>query len=140
MVREESPEAFALRFAEHAVAVELLPVPYGYPLLEALTPVGVLYPFDRGAPPAPTGPVELILHASLASFRYREAPAAVEPLAGGRYRMRGRVLRELEPGFYLLDCDLPMVLASEEPLESGMAVEVISEPPLMAFRLERGAA
>ncbi len=140
MVLEEGPEAFALRFTECAAGVELLPVPFGHPLLEALTPSGVLYPFDRGAPPAPAGPVELILHATLSSFRYLERPAEITALAGGRYRLRGRVLRELEPGFYLFDCGLPLVLACDEPLETGMGVEGTTEPPLMAFRSERGRA
>ncbi|ADR36291.1 hypothetical protein [Oceanithermus profundus] len=138
MAYEEGPEAFAERFAEYAVAVELLPQPFGYPLLEAVTPVGVLYPFDRGAPPSPSGPVELVLHAVVASFRYRKQPPGVQALAGGRHRLCGRVQREIAPGFYLLDCGLPLVLASDEPLETGMEIEVTAEPPLMAFRSEGG--
>jgi hypothetical protein len=120
------------------VGVELLPQPFGYPLLEAITPAGVLYPFDRGAPPAPTGRVELVLHATVEAFKYRQGPVGVHELPGGRYRLNGRVRSELEPGFYLLDCGLPLVLASDEPLEPGMEIEVTTEPPLMAFRMERG--
>lgn len=140
MAYEESPEVFAERFAEHAVGVELLPQPFGYPLLEAVTPAGVLYPFDRGAPPAPTGQVELVLHATVETFKYRQGTPGVRELPGGRYRLRGRVRRELEPGFYLMDCGVPLVLASEEPLEAGMDIEVTTEPPLMAFRKEGGRA
>ncbi len=136
MAYEESPEYFAEHFADHAVNVELLPYPFGYPLLEAITPVGVLYPFDRCAPPAPTGQVELVLHASVESFRYRRHAPGIEELSGGRYRLKGRVQAELEPGFYLMDCGLPLVLASEKPLEEGMDIEVTTEPPLMAFRME----
>ncbi len=136
MTYEESPEAFAERFGDHAVGVELLPQPLGYPLLEAVTPAGILYPFDRGAPPAPTGQVDLVLHATVETFRYRQGASAARPLSGGRYLLNGRVRSELEPGFYLLDCGVPLVLASEEPLESGMDIEVTTEPPLMAFRTE----
>lgn len=135
---EEGPETFGERFAQFALAAELLPQPFGYPLLEVVTPVGVLYPFDRGAPPAPTGKVELILHATVASFRYRKQEPRIQPLAGGRYRLSGRIVREVEPHFYLLDCGVPLLLASEEPLETGMAAVIITEPPLMAFRPEGG--
>jgi len=139
MAFEDSPEVFAERFSDHAVGVELLPQPFGYPLLEAVTPVGVLYPFDRGAPPAPSGKVELVLHATVETFRYSNRPPGVREIAGGRYLLSGRVIRQLEPSFYLLDCGIPLVLASEEPLETAKQVEVTTEPPLMAFRRERGS-
>ncbi|WP_293177435.1 hypothetical protein [Oceanithermus sp.] len=138
MVWEESPEEFWERFREHAVRVELLPQPWSRATLEAVTPAGVLYPFDRGAPPAPVGRVELLLHAVAASFRYRAEPPGLEPLGAGRCRIRGRTLRDLGQGYYLLDAGVPLVLASSDPLEVGLPVEVRTEPPLMAFRNEGG--
>lgn len=59
---EESPEAFYQRFQAHALEVYLFPEPWGSPLVEVLCGEQVVYAFDRGAPPAPTGRVKALLH------------------------------------------------------------------------------
>jgi hypothetical protein len=59
---EESPETFFARFQAHAVEVHLFPEPWGSPLLEVGVGGFILYAFDRGAPPAPTGRVRALLH------------------------------------------------------------------------------
>ncbi|WP_457631116.1 hypothetical protein [Oceanithermus sp.] len=136
MVFEESPEVFWQRYLEHAASVELLPVPYGSPLLEALTPIGPVYAFDRGAPPAPVGRVNVIFAAAVESFRYRSGPARLQPAGGGRTLLAGKILRDLGGGAYLFDAGIPLVLHAAEPLESGAPLEVVAAPPLMLFREE----
>lgn len=139
MVWEESPEAFWERFAEHAVGVELMPLPANAVVLEVVTPQGVLYPFDRGAPPPPSGRAEVVLHAVVSSFRHLTRRPGLQQEEGGRHLVWGRVLRDLGDGFYLVNAGLPLVLASAEPLEVGADLELRTEPPLMAFRDEGSA-
>ncbi len=98
---EESPEEFLRRFLEHRLEVDLLPEPWGSPLLEALTPLGPLYAFDRGAPPAPVGPTPVLLHGVAEWVRPLEGEAYLKRVRD-RYRLGGEA-RELGEGFYLLE-------------------------------------
>ncbi len=133
MAFEESPDTFYQRFSSYAVPVELLPQPYGYPLLEALTPIGVIYAFDRGAPPTPIGRADVLFAATAASFRYRSGRPQLEQLPGGRARLTGKVRERLGTDAFLFDVGIPLVLNSSEPLEVGAALEVLTAPVLMAF-------
>jgi len=133
---EESPDDFWLQFSEFATTVELLPVPYGYPVVEALTSIGAVYAFDRGAPPAPVGRLEVVFAASVDSFRYRNARPGLQPLAGGRTLASGKVLKKLADEAYLFDAGLPLIINSREPLEVGAPIELVAAPPLMLFRNE----
>ncbi|WP_457638342.1 hypothetical protein [Oceanithermus sp.] len=136
MAYEESPEDFWRQFSKYAVAVELLPVPYGYPVVEALTPIGAVYAFDRGAPPTPAGRQEALFAAFVDSFRYRRARPGLHPLQGGRTLISGKVLKKFAEDTYLFDSGLPLILSSGEPLEIGAPIELIAAPPLMLFRDE----
>jgi len=133
---EDSPEVFWQRYGEHAVAVEMLPVPYGYPLVETLTPQGAVYAFDRGAPPSPIGRLNVLFAAAVESFRYRRLPAGLQSYEGGRALLAGRVVRRLSDDAFLFDAGIPLVINSQDPLEVGATLEVITAPPLMIFREE----
>ena len=136
MAFEDSPEVYWQHYGEHAISVEMLPVPYGYPLVEAVTPAGVVYAFDRGAPPAPAGRQDVLFSASVESFRYRQQRPSLRAVEGGRTLLAGKVLRRLSADAYLFDAGLPLVVNSEEPLEEGAALEIVAAPPLMLFRKE----
>jgi hypothetical protein len=129
-VLEESPESFFARFQAHALEAHLLPEPWGSPLLEVLAAGQVVWAFDRGAPPAPTGRVRVLLHGVVREAR----PWAGEPFLereGASYRLGGRAT-PLGEGFYLLETTLPVVVHAETSLPEGVAV--LLWPPLMLFR------
>ncbi len=136
MTVEESPEEFSELFAEYATRVDLLPLPVGYPLLEALTPIGVVLAMDRCAPPAPTGQADVIFHAVCESFSVRGGDKLYRPLPRGASLLRGRVVKALSDVHYLFDVGVHFVLGSYEPLEAGLPLEIRAAAPLMAFRLE----
>jgi hypothetical protein len=87
---EESPETFFARFQAHAVEVHLFPEPWGSPLLEVGVGGFILYAFDRGAPPAPTGRVRALLHGVAREVK----PWEGEELMGPAYRIGGKALWE----------------------------------------------
>ncbi len=134
MPLEDSPETFFQRFAPCRIELRSLPVPAGYPLLELETPEGLLRAMDRGAPPAPRGPVELVLHAVARRFGPAEGPPAIVALAGGRHRFVGRVQAALEEGWYCFSTAVPLVVYSATPLPPSTLLWVESEPPLFAYR------
>ncbi len=136
MAFEDSPDTFWQRFSAFAIPVEMLPVPCGYPLVEALAPIGAVYAFDRGAPPAPVGRLDVLFAAAVENFRYQNEPPRLQALAGGRTLLVGKVLRQLAEETYLFDVGMPLVLSSAEPLETGATLEVIAAPPLMLYRQE----
>lgn len=127
---EESPEAFWGRFREYALEVRLSPEPWGSPLVEVLHGEGVVYAFDRGAPPAPAGRVRALLHGVVAEAKPLEGEAFLRR-EGPRYRLGGRA-RALGEGFYLLEAPVPVLVYGEMPLPE--AAEVLLWPPLMLFR------
>jgi len=133
MAFEEDPDTFYQRFAAYALPVEILPQPYGYSLLETLTPIGVIYAFDRGAPPSPVGHANVLFAATVASFRYRSGRPRLEQLPGGSARLAGKVREKLGEDAFLFDVGIPLVLNSYEPLEVGASLEVVTAPVLMAF-------
>ena len=134
MALEDSPELFFERFAEAAFEAEVLPAPMGYSLLPLALPGGLLFAFDRGAPPAPHGRVTLLLHGVARRHAPEEGPPAAEPLPGGGYRLRGEVTRAFGEGFYLLGSLAPALIYAPVPLELGRRVAVELAPPLMGFR------
>ena len=136
MIFEESPDVFWQRFSEYAITGEILPVPYGYPLLEVITTIGAVYAFDRGAPPAPTGFQEVLFAGAVKSFKNNNEPKGMQQIKGGYSILKGKVLRELEDETYLFDVGILIILNSEEPLQVGVSLEVVIEPPLMIFRKE----
>ncbi len=130
MALEESPETFFHRFQDHALEVHLFPEPWGSPLLEVLVRGQVVYAFDRGAPPAPSGRVRALLHGLVREAR----PLSQDPFLereGPAYRLGGRA-RPLGEGFYLLEGPIPLLVHSETPLPER--AEVHLWPPLMLFR------
>ncbi|MEZ0348716.1 MAG: hypothetical protein ABWJ90_09430 [Thermus sp.] len=127
---EESPETFYARFREHAILAHLFPEPWGSPLLEALAEGVLVYAFDRGAPPAPTGPTRVLLHGVVAEARPLEGAPFLERKKD-RYRLGGEAV-PLGEGFYLLKAPLPVVVHAEAPLPPK--AEVLLHPPLMLFR------
>jgi len=136
MALEDSVEGFWERFAAHAQEWPIAPEPFGSPILELLTPSGILHAFDRGFIPAPRSPVRVVLHGVVESAEPAEA-GGISHLGGGRYELRGRVVRALERGFYLFAVGSPevlFVLASSQPLEAEQPLAVRLAPPLMAFR------
>lgn len=135
VVLEDSAESFWERFSAYAQEWPIAPEPLGSPILELLTPAGVLYAFDRGLTPTPRSPLRVLLHGVVEAVEDTEANG-FSHLGGGRYELRGRVVRGLERGFYLFAVGNPevlFVLASSQPLPPGpLAVRLA--PPLMAFR------
>jgi len=131
---EDSPELFYERFVEAAFEAEVLPVPTGYPVLELALPGGLLFAFDRGAPPAPRGRVRLLLHAVARRHAPEEGPPMAEPIPGGGYRIRGKVIREFGEGFYLVESLAPILIYTPTPLALGRRFGIELEPPLMGFR------
>jgi len=136
MVFEESPESFWGKYAKFAIPVELLPSPYGYALIEALTPLGPIYAFDRGSPPTPVGRHDALFAAHLQKFRIRAAPAGLVMKPKGQLLLSGKIKHQLADGTYLYDIGIPFILNSYERLEPGIGVEVVTAPPLMLFRDE----
>jgi len=131
---EDSPELFLERFAEAAFEAEVLPAPMGHPLLELALPGGLLYAFDRGAPPAPRGRTRLLLHGVARSLGPEPGPPAAEMRPGGGYRLRGAVTRSFGEGFFLLECLAPVLVFSPAPLKLGRSLAIELAPPLMGFR------
>ncbi|TBH21434.1 hypothetical protein [Thermus thermamylovorans] len=127
---EESPESFFARFQEHALVAHLFPEPWGSPLLEVLAEGHLVYAFDRGAPPAPTGKQPVLLHGVVREARPLEREPFLER-EGAAYRLGGRAVF-LGEGFYLLQGPLRVVLHAEVPLPES--AEVLLWPPLMLFR------
>ena len=134
MALEDSPERFFERFAEAAFEAEVLPAPMGHPLLEVAVPGGLLYAFDRGAPPAPHGPVRLLLHGVARSLGPEPGPPAAELRPGGGYRLRGTVTRAFGEGIFLLESLAPVLVYAPAPLELGRPLGLELAPPLMGFR------
>ena len=132
MSLEDSPEAFFERFKEAAFVAEVLPVPWGWPLVEVETPLGPLRAMDRGAPPLKPGNHTLLLHGVVAEISAEKAEGEFfKELKEGAYLFAGPV-RELQPGFYLMRSVVPVLLYSETPLPASPAV--VTHPPLMGFR------
>jgi hypothetical protein len=132
---EDSAEGFWERFSAHAQEWPIAPEPVGSPILELLTPAGILYAFDRGLTPAPRGPLRVLLHGVVEASEHSES-TGLSYLGGGRYELRGQVVRGLERGLYLFAVGRPevlFVLASSQPLPPGL-LAVRLAPPLMAFR------
>lgn len=127
---EESPESFLDRFCAYTVEAYLFPEPWGNPLLEALVQGQVVYAFDRGTPPAPTGLVRVLLHGVVREAKPLEGEVFLER-EGASYRMGGRAT-PLGEGFYLLEGPVRVVVHSHLPLAEG--VQVLLWPPLMLFR------
>lgn len=127
---EESPESFLERFSGHREEVFLFPEPWGSPLVEAKTPAGVVYAFDRGAPPTPTGPLKALLHGVAEEVRPLEGEAFLRR-EGPRYRLGGEAT-PLGGGFYLLEAGVKVVVYWEGPMPKR--AEVLLCPPLMLFR------
>ncbi|ETN89304.1 hypothetical protein AN926_05095 [Thermus scotoductus] len=127
---EESPESFFARFRTYAVEAHLFPEPWGSPVLEAMVQGQILYAFDRGAPPAPTGVVPVLLHGVVRRAKPLEGAAFLER-EGASYRLGGRTT-PLGEGFYLLQAPVPVVVHAEVPLPEE--AEVLLWPPLMLFR------
>lgn len=127
---EESPESFLERFSQHLEEVFLFPEPWGSPLLEVKTPAGVVYAFDRGAPPAPSGPVRALLHGVAEAVGPWEGEAFLRR-EGPRYRLGGRAT-PLGEGFYLLEAGIRVVVYWEGPMPER--AEALLIPPLMLFR------
>jgi len=136
VVFEESPEVFWEKYAEFAVPAELLPFSQGYAVTEAVTPIGSIYAFDRGAPPTPSGHQNVLFAAALESFRVRNTAPGITPLPGGRTLLSGQVRRRLDAVSYLFDAGIPLILNSAEALEDGLGLEIVAAPPLMLFREE----
>ncbi len=134
MALEDSPELFFERFAEAAFEAEVLPAPVGHPLLTLALPGGLLFAFDRGAPPAPHGRVTLLLHGVARHHAPEEGPPTAKRLSGGGYFLRGEVTRAFGEGFYLLESLAPILVYAEAPLELGQQIAVELAPPLMGFR------
>ena len=134
MPLEESPETFYQAHPGCRIELRALPVPAGYPLLELETPAGLLRAMDRGVPPAPRGPIEVLLHAVVHRFGPGQGVPELVPLPGGRYRIGGEVRRVLGEGRYCFLGPVPLLLLSEAPLPQGSPLWIESEPPLLAFR------
>jgi len=127
---EESPETFFARFRAYTVEAHLFPEPWGSPVLEAMVQGQILYAFDRGAPPAPTGVVPMLLHGVVRQAKPLEGEAFLKR-EGASYRLGGRTI-PLGEGFYLLQAPVPVVVYAEVPLPEE--AEVLLWPPLMLFR------
>ncbi|WP_038056141.1 hypothetical protein [Thermus amyloliquefaciens] len=127
---EESPEAFLARFRAHTVEAHLFPEPWGSPLLEVMVQGQILYAFDRGTPPAPTGTARVLLHGVVRQAKPLEGEAFLRR-EGASYRLGGQA-RPLGDGFYLLQAPVSVVVFAETPLPEE--AEVLLWPPLMLFR------
>lgn len=134
MALEEHPEAFFERFERAAFEAEVLPAPYGHPLLELAVGGGILPVFDRGAPPLEAGRHRVLVHGVVREHRPSADAAAIHPLAGGATRLVGFVREDLGNGFLLVESTIPVVLWSPAPLSLGERYVFDLAPPLMGFR------
>ncbi len=134
MALEEHPESFFERFERVAVEIDVLPVPYGYPLLELAVPGGILPVFDRGAPPIAPGRHRVLIHGVVREHRPSRDPAAIHPLAGGAVRLTGAVREDLGDGFFHVESVVPVLLRVAAPLSPGERYAFDLAPPLMGFR------
>ncbi len=134
MALEEHPEGFYERFRDCAVRLTVLPAPDGHPLLELAGPEGLLYAFDRGAPPVPPGEQDVLLHGVARAFEPYRGPAYLRPLAGGGYRAAGQVQKDLGSGFYCFDAGVRLLIHAAADWRVGDELEVELAPPLMGFR------
>lgn len=140
---EDSPEAFWERFSVWAVLVVVYAQPTFSPLIEVQSPVGMVYVFDRGLSPLPTGEVQMLLHGQVDTWQVGVGPGRLSHLGGGRYEAVGQVKQGLGGPFFVLEivrdsASLPLLIASPSGLELGQTVQVQLRPPLMAFRHEGG--
>ncbi|KIQ55370.1 hypothetical protein [Meiothermus taiwanensis] len=140
---EDSPESFWERFAQYAQTWPVSPEPLGSPVLEVLTPWGVLYLFDRGITPFFGGEASLLIHGQVVHWEAASEAPAIEHLGGGRYKVRGRVEALLDNRYFLLglagagqENRLHLVLAGSRLPELGTPIQAHLAPPLMAFRSE----
>jgi hypothetical protein len=129
---EDSPDTFYERFVDHTFEAELLPVHFGSPVLEVLTPHGVLVAFDRGLPPGPNGLHRILLHGELEQVTYSEVQMGFEQQPQGRVLLKAMVVRGLGQGHFLVDLGFPVVVFGA--LEPGREANLLLKPPLMAFR------
>lgn len=127
---EESPKSFLDRFRAYMVEAYLFPEPWGSPVLEALVQDQMVYAFDRGTPPAPSGLVRVLLHGVVREAKSLEGGAFLER-EGASYRLGGRAT-PLGEGFYLLEGPIRLLVHSHLPLTEQ--AEVRLWPPLMLLR------
>lgn len=142
-ILEDSPESFWERFSQYAQIWPVSPEPLGSPVLEVLTPWGVLYVFDRSLTPFSGEKALLIIHGQVERWEVASEASAIEHLGGGRYRVQGRVEAVLDSRYFLLDLAgaqqegrLHLVLASSRLPELGTPIQAHLASPLMAFRAE----
>lgn len=142
-VLEDSPESFWERFSQYAQIWPVSPEPLGSPVLEVLTPWGVLYVFDRSLTPFAGEKALLIIHGQVERWEVVSGIPAIEHLGGGRYRVQGRVEAVLDSRYFLLglaeaqqEGRLHLVLASSRLPELGAPIQAQLASPLMAFRAE----
>jgi hypothetical protein len=131
-VLEEDPETFWDRFSEYSIRARLVSRGWFDPLLEVVTPQGVLYAFDRTLAPLNPGEQQVLLHAHLKAVQPASPGASYfRYLPRGGYRFEG-FAREISSILSLFECKEVRLLLAGPPLAGWVQVELA--PPLMAFR------
>ncbi len=119
------------RFGDYIGEVYLFPQPWGSPLLEVKVGERILYAFDRGAPPAPTGWTKGLLHGVAEEGKPWEGKAFLRR-EGPRYLLAGET-QNLGEGFLLVEAGVRvLVYWPGPPFPKGW---FRLAPPLMLFRL-----
>lgn len=132
---EESPEDFAQRFAAWAASGQYRPLSFASPLYEFSSGGVVIFVFDRIPDFSSPGPAKVVIHAWAEEVLTSLEPPGLADLGGGRWRIAGQVQAVLEPPYSVVAAGIPVVIGSKTPPPLGQGVVVLSEPPLMGFRL-----
>ena len=132
---EENPEEFAQRFAAWAASGQYRPVSFASPLYEFSSGETVIFVFDRIPEFAPPGPAKVVIHAWAEEVLAASEPPGLTDLGGGRWRIAGQVEAILEAPYWVLAAGIPVLIGGKPPAAVGQKLVVLSEPPLMGFRL-----
>ena len=95
----------------------------------------MIFVFDRIPEFAPPGPAKVVIHAWAEEVLAASEPPGLTDLGGGRWRIAGQVEAILEAPYWVLAAGIPVLIGGKPPAAVGQKLVVLSEPPLMGFRL-----
>lgn len=136
MLTEGYFEALAERYRALAVHGTGYPAPQGSPLLELVTSIGILYLFNPIAVLQKQKKMDVLINASLEQLLPEDSQSSsVQALEGGRWIFAGSLREQLEPGLFLFDAGVPLLLFTDQEPPLTRSVRVVTAPPLFGIPL-----